>query len=108
MTDDLFLRRTVIGGQRARDDYLVIWHELPIGRIHKVPGIGGAQDWSWTCFLPNVPQRSHHRGNAHTLDQAKQLFRQAWDDLKSQISHEQIQQARVIENDRSRPWHKGD
>lgn len=32
---NLFLRRTVM---HAPDDYIVIWDDLPIGRIHKVPG----------------------------------------------------------------------
>ena len=53
MTDGLSLRRAVIGGETAPDDYLVIW-----------------------------------------------------DDLKGQISHDEIQAARRIAADRSRPWHR--
>lgn len=107
MTAELFLRRTVIGGQTAPGDYIVIWDDLPIGRIHKVPGVGGRDAWSWNCGLPNVPQRSHHRGRGSSLNEAKEMFREAWDELKDDLSHAQIKQAREIANDRSRPWHKG-
>ncbi|MCK1407625.1 hypothetical protein [Bradyrhizobium sp. 76] len=106
MPDDLFLRRTVIGGETAPNDYLVIWDDLSIGRIHSSPGLGGHDVWNWSCALASVPQRSHHRGCADTLNQAKTQFQKAWDDLKAQISYDQIQKARAIENDNSRPWHK--
>jgi hypothetical protein len=35
----LILRVTVVGGKRWPDDYTVIWHSLPIGRIMLVPGL---------------------------------------------------------------------
>ncbi|MGY3357999.1 hypothetical protein ACVWZK_004662 [Bradyrhizobium sp. GM0.4] len=60
MPDDLTMRRTVIGGETAPDDYEVIWDELSIGRIFR--GVGGIGGWSWSVFLPNVPQRDQHRG----------------------------------------------
>jgi hypothetical protein len=104
--DELFLRRTVIGGQTAPGDYLVIWDELPIGRIFKSIDVGGGTVWSWSCSLPNVPQPSSHRGRANSLDQAKADFRKAWADLQSRLSHREIAQARAIANDHSRPWHK--
>lgn len=106
MTDELFLRPTVIAGETAPGDYLVIWDELPIGRIYKTVAVGGAPTWSWSCALPNVPQPSHRRGRAATLDLAKIDFRRAWQDLQSQISHGEIEKARALDADRSRPWHK--
>lgn len=106
MSDDLTLRRTVIGGETVPDDYAVIWDDLSIGRIFRSIAVGGADAWSWSCFLPNVPQSSSHRGRADRLDQAKAQFRAAWTDLQSQISYAQIREARAIEADRSRPWHK--
>jgi hypothetical protein len=42
MTDDLSMRRNVIGGETAPDDYDVIWDELTIGRIFKQVGAGTA------------------------------------------------------------------
>lgn len=80
MPDDLTLRRTVIGGETAPDDFVVLWD-------HKTIDVGGRHAWSWTCFLPNVPQRSAHRGRAASLDAAKAAFRAAWTDLQSEISH---------------------
>ncbi|WP_247563961.1 hypothetical protein [Bradyrhizobium sp. 188] len=65
------MRRTVIGGQTAPDDYEVIWDDLVIGRIFRSIGVGGQGGWSWTAFLPNVPQRDQHRGGAGSLTEAK-------------------------------------
>ena len=106
MAEDLSLRRAVIGGETAPDDYAVIWDGLTIGRIFKQVGIGGADAWTWSCFLPNVPQRSSHRGHTGSLDTAKRAFRTAWADLQSEISYAQIREARAIDADNSRPWHK--
>ncbi len=47
MPDDLSMRRTVIGGEAIPDDYIVIWDELPIGRIFKTIAVGGGDAWSW-------------------------------------------------------------
>jgi hypothetical protein len=106
MPDDLSLRKTVIGGETAPGDYLVIWEALPIGRIFKSVAVGGADAWSWSCALPNVPQPSSHRGRADSLDAAKAQFLKAWTDLQSQIGYAEIREARAIAADRSRPWHK--
>ncbi|WP_409188470.1 hypothetical protein [Bradyrhizobium sp. RDM4] len=105
MTDDLALRRTVIAGETAPDDYVVISDDLAIGRIFKTIAVGGGEAWSWSCFLPNVPQPSSHRGRAGSLETAKASFRAAWTDLQSQLSYDQIREARAIDADRSRPWH---
>lgn len=102
----LFLRKTVIGGQTAPDDYVVIWEDLPIGRIFKGSGIGGGAIWSWSCSLPNVPQHGRYRGGAASLAEAKSLFERAWEELQGEISHSQIEEARRIAGDQSRPWHK--
>lgn len=106
MTDDLTMRRTVIAGETAPGDYVVIWDDLCIGRIVKTVSVGGGNDWSWSCSLPNVPQRSGQRGRAGSLDEAKAAFRIAWTTLQSELSYDQIKEARAIDADRSRPWHK--
>lgn len=72
----------------------MIWDDLPIGRIFKQVDVGGGQGWSWSCFLPNVPQPSSHRGRATSLPQAKADFQKAWADLQGQISHGEIEEAR--------------
>lgn len=106
MSDQLFLRLAVIGGETAPGDYSVIWDGLPIGRIFKSIGVNGATIWSWSCSLPNVPQPTYHRGRANSLDEAKAKFSEAWDDLKGRVSHSEIEKARGIASDRSRPWHR--
>ncbi|CUT12564.1 hypothetical protein BF49_7132 [Bradyrhizobium sp.] len=97
------MRRTVIGGQTTPDDYEVIWDELTIGRIFRGVGVGGIDGWSWAVILPNVPQRSEHRGGARSLAEAKARFRSAWQ--HHQISYDEISKAREIQG-RRRPWHR--
>ncbi|MBB4259902.1 MULTISPECIES: hypothetical protein [unclassified Bradyrhizobium] len=41
------------------------------------------------------------------MDAAKMAFRSAWAALQSDLSYDEIKQARVTDADRSRPWHKG-
>jgi hypothetical protein len=106
MPDELFLRKAVIGGETSPHDYVVIWDELPIGRIFKSIGIRGHANWTWSCFLGNAPQHSHHRGIAPDLAAAKADFREAWEDLKSSVSYDQIREARRLAADRSRPWQR--
>lgn len=105
MPDDLTLRKTAIGGETRPGDFVVIWDELPIGRIFRSIAVGGGEAWSWTCFLPNVPQPATHRGIASTLPAAKTAFRAAWTDLQSNLSYDQIRKARKLAADPSRPWH---
>lgn len=104
---DLTLRKTVIGGETAPDDYIVIWEDLPIGRIMRSVAVGGGDTWSWSAGLPNVPQRPSHRGRADTLDLAKAAFRKAWDELRDDLSYEDVREARRLAADKSRPWHRG-
>lgn len=106
MPDDLTMRRTVIGGKTAPDDYIVIWDGLCIGRIFKTVDVGGGNAWSWSCAIAGAPQRSSHRGRAGSLNAAKADFRAAWSELQSELSYDQIQKARALDGDRSRPWHK--
>jgi hypothetical protein len=105
VTDDLTMRRTVIGGQTAPDDSDVIWDELSIWRIFRWVGVGGIDGWSWAVVLPNVPQGSEHRGGAGSLNEAKGRFRSAWEVLHGQIGYDQISKARNIQG-RRRPWHR--
>lgn len=104
MPDDLTLRKTVIGDQTNPDDFIVIWDQLPIGRVFRSIAVGGGDAWTWSCFLPNVPQPSHHRGSAPTLPAAKDAFRHGWRELQSNLSYQQIREARTIAADCSRPW----
>ncbi|MGY3549417.1 MULTISPECIES: hypothetical protein [unclassified Bradyrhizobium] len=88
------MRRTVIGGET-----LVIWDGLRIGRIFKSTAVGGGAAWSWSCALPNVPQRSKHRGQADSLRVAKAALRCAWGELYEQVSNDELRHPR----DRPKP-----
>lgn len=46
MPDDLTLRKTVIGDQTKPDDFIVIWDELPIGRVFRSIAVGGGDAWT--------------------------------------------------------------
>jgi len=79
----LFLRRTVIGGETAQDDWIVIWNGLTVGRILRRAGAPADQpQWSWGVILSNRPQESWHRGVGDSLDDCKRLFREAWASIK--------------------------
>lgn len=108
MTDSehLTMRPTVIGGETTPGDYTVLWDGLRIGRIFKAAGVGGHDVWSWSVCLPNMPQPSSHRGRAVSIEEAKMLFRAAWTELRGQLNDRLIDQARAIDADRSRPWHR--
>ena len=103
---DLFLRPAVIGGQTKPDDYSVIWDSLTIGRIFRSIGLNGADIWSWSAGLPTIPQQPRWRGQAGTLKEAKAAFRKAWDEIEPDLTYDDLKEARRIEADRSRPWHR--
>jgi hypothetical protein len=49
--DQLTMRSTVIAGEKGKDDYVVIWSGITIGRILKVSAVGGRSAWSWGVFV---------------------------------------------------------
>jgi hypothetical protein len=60
--EPLTLRKTVIAGETAPDDYCVIWNRLTIGRVLKVNGRPDAREtWSWGVAFPGKPQLPAHR-----------------------------------------------
>jgi|1185.fasta_scaffold1189201_1 hypothetical protein len=71
----LFLRPTVIAGQRGEDDFQVIWDGIPIGRILKQPGVpfdrpgsrtsrSCPRTASWRAIWPNASAVSKPCGRA--------------------------------------------
>jgi hypothetical protein len=106
MDHDLFLRPAVIGGETKPDDYSVIWDNLTIGRISRYPGSGSGEKWSWSAGLSNLPQQPRWRGLASSLKEAKAAFRLAWDEIRPELTPDNIREARHIQDDYSRPWHR--
>jgi hypothetical protein len=53
--DQLTMRATVIAGEKGKDDFVVIWNGIRIGRILSVAGVGG-RVWNWGVAFPHRPQ----------------------------------------------------
>jgi hypothetical protein len=105
MTDDLFLRPTAIADETRPDDYQVIWDDLSIGRIYRDIGINGSDVWIWSAGLSVIPQQPRWRGRAGSLKEAKAAFKKAWDEIKPDLTYDNIKEARESQT-RIRPWHR--
>jgi hypothetical protein len=107
MQEDLFLRPTVIGGDTAPDDYVVLWNDLPIGRVLKQPGVPmGRPNWHWGVTFPGRPQPAGHRGNCSDLDECKRRFKTVWAGIRLGLTEADIEAARRIEVDADRRFKK--
>lgn len=81
--DQLFLRPTVIAGDRLENDYQIIWRDLPIGRILQQPGIPyGRPNWSWGVAFPGQPQPPAHRGLCSDLEECKRRVKVVWSGIR--------------------------
>ena len=70
--ETITLRITVIAGQRAADDYAVMWRGMSVGRI--LLGNGAPHDrpqWTWSCHVHGRPQGSDDRGTGADIDDCK-------------------------------------
>lgn len=107
--DKLHLRPTVIAGETAPDDYLVIWDSLSIGRILKQPGVPpGRPNWSWGVSFPHKPQPPAHRGLASDLEECKRRFKVVWTAVHAELTEEDVTLAREqAEQNAKRPWNRG-
>jgi hypothetical protein len=106
--DQFFLRSTVIGGERLRDDFEIIWDGLTVGRIFKNTGRpADAPGWSWSMFAPNLPQKPSWRGDGADLDDCKRLFKIAWAEARQNFTDEDVAKARAHEASlAARPWNR--
>ena len=103
--DQLFLRVTVIAGDRLDDDWQVIWDGIPIGRILKQPGVPhGRPNWSWGAGFPHIPQQPWQRGLASDLEECKRRFRVAWRDVHTRLTEADIEKGREQAADNARRW----
>ena len=95
-------------GERAADDYQVIWDELSIGRILKQPGVPpGRPNWFWGVHFPHKPQPAGHRGLCRGLEECKKSFRLAWSALYRDLTEEDVRLAREqAKHLVSRPWNR--
>ena len=88
--DAVALRPTVIGGARQDDDFEVIWHGFPVGRIMKQ---AQGPHWWWACSLYGLPATTNDRGPAISFKDCQVRFRLAWARIKPTLTSEIIQTA---------------
>jgi hypothetical protein len=72
--DQLTMRATVIAGEKGKDDYVVIWNGIRIGRLLKVAAVGRHSKWSWGVAFPHQPQLPAHRGQAGVPERRNLTF----------------------------------
>ena len=105
--DQLALRRTVIAGETAPDDYVVVWNGITIGRILKVSAVGGRDAWNWGVAFPHQPQLPAHRGQASDLNECKRRFTVVWTAIYGALTEADVQAARENQETlKDRPWNK--
>src|SRR5689334_8213525 len=107
-SDQLSMRVTVIAGEKGRDDYVVIWNGISIGRILKVMAVGGREAWNWGVAFPRMPQLPAHRGQASDLGECKRLFKVVWTSIHRTLTEADIEAAQADEDAvKQRPWNRG-
>lgn len=96
--EPIALRKTVIGGETAPDDYVVIWDGLPIGRIMRQPSVPtGNPNWSWGIILHVKPQTNAMRGTSHDLEECQRRFKEAWLDTYRSLTDADVEMLRHLE-----------
>jgi hypothetical protein len=105
--DQLTMRSTVIAGEKGKDDYVVIWSGITIGRILKVSAVGGRSAWSWGVAFPHQLQLPAHRGQAADLDECKRRFRVVWSSIHRELTEADVEAARTDQEAvKDRPWNR--
>lgn len=105
--DQLVLRPTVIAGEKGKDDYLVIWNGLSIGRILKVAAVGGRDAWNWGVAFPRMPQLPAHRGQESDLEECKRRFKVVWTGIHRTLTEADVEAARSDQDSvKDRPWNR--
>jgi hypothetical protein len=104
--DQLSLRPTVIAGEKGKDDYLVIWNGISIGRIPEVTAVGGRDAWNWGVSFPHQPQLPAHRGQESDLEECKR-FKVVWGAIHRELTETDVGAA-ISDQEaiKDRPWNR--
>lgn len=87
----LTLRKTIIGGEAAPDDYQVFFGDLAVGRILKQPGVPhGRPNWWWGVNFPGRPQAAGHKGICRDLEECKGRFKMVWAGIERGLTEHDI------------------
>lgn len=72
----LTLRKTVIKGETAHGDYLVLDDGKPIGRIYMSHGPNGSIRWIWNIQIHDPARVAN--GASASFEEAKAAFKARW------------------------------
>ncbi|MHC2462140.1 hypothetical protein [Bradyrhizobium embrapense] len=108
MTERLFLRKTVIGGETAPDDYVVIWDGINIGRIHRQTGMPrGSAAVAWGVNFPGQPQQPWQRGHGADLAECQRMVKLVWAAIRPTLTEDDIRKGREWQDrGQNRPWNR--
>jgi hypothetical protein len=70
-----------MGWMDAKDDYVAMDGEKCVGRIYKEQG---EAKWFWAANTSSFPAPPPNNGLAGSLEEAKQQFKQRYDEMKAQ------------------------
>lgn len=88
---DLFLRPTVIAGDKLENDFVVIHEGRAVGRIRLATERTSLQPgWDWHITVP-LPVHPWCNGTADDLDSAKARFREAWEQFYGTLDAKSIE-----------------
>ena len=98
---NLRLRRTVIAGQYADDDFCVYDNGRRVGRVYQTHAPGGDMRWRWFVQLGQSVA-----GTADTLDEAKAAFHHAWEQFKPTLGAANLGALKGSQRTDERRWHR--
>ena len=88
-SDHIARRPTVIAGQTYADDFGVIWHGLPIGRIMKATGLPPhLPQWRWNINVPGKPGSAS--GSGADLDYCEAALKAVWAVIRASLTEANI------------------
>lgn len=101
----LSLRKSVIGGETAPDDYQVMFEGIPIGRILKQPGVpAGRPNWFFSVLFDDRPQLPGYTGLCSDIEECKRRFRACWSGIRATLTQADLERARLnAERERAKP-----
>lgn len=86
---DLFLRPTVIGGDKLENDFGVIHEGRTVGRIRLATERSPAF-WTYSITVP-LPVPPYATGGHDDLETTKKLFREAWERFYASLDRKSIE-----------------